>query len=209
MSRCCPKCGELVTNGGMELFSNHIPTGWTTTTPDKICKVDFPYLVHSGNYSVAIKDDATLSQIVTDVVPKCCYEFSLFAKIFDEYYEMTATVTFLTPCGEIVGGTIYVNRISLCNYDFNNFRILTIPAPCCTTAARIDIYAEPYVVTAKNANIAKSKTNQPANIETNAENSKNLLIPPILQFPKYESLQQVNNNYYPALIVDDVSFALQ
>ena len=208
MSRCCPKCGELVTNGGMELFSNQIPTGWITTTPDKIYKMDFLYFVHSGNYSVAIMEDATLSQIVTDVVPKCCYEFSLFAKVFGYPFGMTATVTFLTPCCEIVGGTIHAQSFSIIDYAFSNLRILTIPAPCCTTAARIDIYAEPIVVTAKNANIAKSEINHPTNIE-NEGNSENLLIPPILQFPKYESLQQVNNNYYPALIVDDVSFALQ
>lgn len=185
MSRCCPICGELVTNGGMELFSNHIPTGWTSNTPDEIYKMDLPYFVHSGNYCVGIKDSATLSQIVTDIVPKCCYEFSLFALTIIEPLGMKATVTFITPWGEVVGGTIYVNPYSICNYYYY-YRIFTTPAPCCTTAIRIDISAIPY----------------------EEESSENIPIPRILQFMDAKSLH-ANNSIGQGIIVDDVSLALQ
>ncbi|MDD2628224.1 MAG: collagen-like protein, partial [Clostridia bacterium] len=35
----CVSTGELVTNGTMELFTDDIPNGWITTTPDDISEI--------------------------------------------------------------------------------------------------------------------------------------------------------------------------
>ena len=65
----CISRGELVVNGGMENVIDDKPTGWLFTNPDNITSENSQGRVHSGNWSVNIEDDATLSQVINNIEP--------------------------------------------------------------------------------------------------------------------------------------------
>ena len=60
----CVSRGELVVNGGMEIVIDDKPTGWLFSNPDNITSENSQGRVHSGNWSVNITDDSTLSQVI-------------------------------------------------------------------------------------------------------------------------------------------------
>lgn len=58
----CVSNGELVTNGGMEEIQDDKPTDWIFENEDGITSNDAQGRVHSGNYSINIEDDSSISQ---------------------------------------------------------------------------------------------------------------------------------------------------
>ena len=139
--KCDCKCeskGELLKNGGMELFTGNVPTDWNTTTPGAISHITQQGRVHSGESAVAITDEGNLSQIVP-VNEGCFYELSFFGHGEGALVGVTATVTFITGTGSTVGLTITVRQqdIPNSNRDFGYYRGITIQAPAGTEMAEI------------------------------------------------------------------------
>ncbi len=91
-----------------------------------------------------------MTQTVTPINAGCFYEFSFFARGEGSQVGFTATVNFLTPGGDVLGGTITVRQQDLPN-DVRNFafyQITTTAAPAGVTGARID-----FTVTANGAQL--------------------------------------------------------
>ncbi len=141
----CPSTGELVMNGDMEDFTDDLPDKWTSITPSAISQEDAQGRVHSGDSSVNIKDGGVLTQVITEINPECFYEFSFFARGEGEQVGLTATINFLTPEGDVLGGIITIRQqdIPTDNRNFAYYKIVTAQAPEDATGARID-----FVVTA-------------------------------------------------------------
>jgi len=129
----------MVVNGGMETFTNNVPTGWTTTTPAAVSPVSQQGRVHSGNFAVNLADGANLSQRINGITPGCFYEFSFFARGEGAQVGLVAQVIFETPGGDVVDGTITVRQqdITNDNRDFAFYRLITTAAPPNATSARI------------------------------------------------------------------------
>lgn len=136
----CQSQGELITNGGMEIVSENRPEGWDFTNPDGIASEDSQGRVHSGNWSVNMSDDTALSQIINNIESGCFYELSFFARGEGTQVGLTANVFFITNSGEVLGGTITINRqdITDSNRDFAYYKIITTAAPVGTTAIRVE-----------------------------------------------------------------------
>ncbi|MCL2697365.1 MAG: hypothetical protein FWE74_04715, partial [Oscillospiraceae bacterium] len=134
----CLNTGELIRNGGMELFTGNVPINWTTTSPDAISRQTQQGGVHSGQAAVGISNGGNLSQIVP-VHTGCTYELSFFARGEDALVGITATVTFRTSSGGELGLEIIIRQQDLpnSNRDFGYYRGITIPAPAGTSSAEI------------------------------------------------------------------------
>jgi hypothetical protein len=132
--------GELVVNGIMEDFTDDIPDGWTTTTPDAVTQVTTQGRVHTLDSAVNIEDGGILTQIINDINPGCFYDFSFFARGEGTQVGFTATVNFLTPGGDVLGAEIIVNQFDLPtdNRNFAFYRAYTTMAPLDATGVRID-----------------------------------------------------------------------
>jgi hypothetical protein len=124
----------------MEAFTGNIPTGWTSATPDEISRVTAQGRVHSGTSAVNMEDGGILTQNITGIQPQCYYEFSFFAHAEGARVGLTATVNFLTPGGDVVGGSITVRERDMpnANREFGYYRLYTTAAPADVTGARID-----------------------------------------------------------------------
>ena len=136
----CVSRGELVTNGGMEEVIEDKPTGQLFTNPDDITSENSQGRVRSGNWSVNIGDDSTLSQVIDNIEPGCFYELSFFARGEDAQVSFNANVIFLTNYGDLLGGNIMVRSqdITNSNRDFAYYRLITSQAPAGTTAIKIE-----------------------------------------------------------------------
>lgn len=136
----CVSRGELVTNGGMEEVIDDKPTGWLFTNPDDITSENSQGRVHSGNWSVNIGDDSTLSQVINNIEPGCFYELSFFARGEGAQVSFNANVIFLTNYGDVLGGNIMVRSqdITNSNRDFAYYRLITSQAPAGTIAIKIE-----------------------------------------------------------------------
>lgn len=136
----CVSRGELVTNGGMEEVIEDKPTGQLFTNPDDITSENSQGRVRSGNWSVNIGDDSTLSQVIANIEPGCFYELSFFARGEDAQVSFNANVIFLTNYGDVLGGNIMVRSqdITNSNRDFAYYRLITSQAPAGTTAIKIE-----------------------------------------------------------------------
>lgn len=136
----CVSRGELVTNGGMEEVIEDKPTGQLFTNPDDITSENSQGRVRSGNWSVNIGDDSTLSQVIDNIEPGCFYELSFFARGEDAQVSFNANVIFLTNYGDVLGGNIMVRSqdITNSNRDFAYYRLITSQAPAGTTAIKIE-----------------------------------------------------------------------
>jgi len=134
----CNSTGELIKNGGMELFSGNTPTNWLTTTPDRVFKETDLSRVHSGNSAAALYNGANLSQTVS-ITEGCFYEFSFFGHAEGAQVGVTATVTFMSADNNEVGLEIVVHQTSIPNatraYGF--YRDITMKAPIDAASARI------------------------------------------------------------------------
>lgn len=136
----CISRGELVVNGGMEEVIDNKPTGWLFTNPDNIKSENSQGRVHSGNWSVNIGDNSTLSQVINNIEPGCFYELSFFARGEGAQVSLNANVIFITNSGDILGGNIIVRDqdITNSNRDFAYYRLVTQEAPNGTTGIRIE-----------------------------------------------------------------------
>ena len=136
----CISRGELVVNGGMEEVIDNKPTGWLFTNPDNITSENSQGRVHSGNWSVNIGDNSTLSQVINNIEPGCFYELSFFARGEGAQVSLNANVIFITNSGDILGGNIIVRDqdITNSNRDFAYYRLVTQEAPNGTTGIRIE-----------------------------------------------------------------------
>jgi len=123
----CLPTGELVANGGMEVFTGDVPNGWTTTTPTEVSEQTAGGRVHSGVASVNVSDGGILTQVITIAPAECHYKFSFFANASAAGAGFTATVTFETPGGDVLGGTITARDTDIVNSSnsFAYFRIVT------------------------------------------------------------------------------------
>lgn len=136
----CASTGELIQNGGMESFTDGVPTGWFTTTPNDVSQVTQQGRVHSGNSAVNLADGANLSQIVP-INGGCFYELSFFAHGEGAQVGFTATVNFITPPStETLGLQITVNQQDVPDSDreFEFYRGITTQAPANATLAIIE-----------------------------------------------------------------------
>lgn len=136
----CVSRGELVINGGMENVIDDKPTGWLLTNPDNITSENSQGRVHSGNWSVNIEDDATISQVINNIEPGCFYELSFFTRGEGDQVSLNANVIFITNYGDIIGGNIMIREqdITNSNRDFAYYRLITSQAPAGTTGIRIE-----------------------------------------------------------------------
>jgi hypothetical protein len=126
-------------NGGMEVFSANVPTGWNSTTPAEISQETAQGRVHSGSSAVNIGGDGILTQDIPLISPGCYYEFSFFARGQGAQVGLTAAVTFLTPGGTVPGASIVVRMMDIPtdNREFAYYRVLTDAAPVGVTLARL------------------------------------------------------------------------
>lgn len=143
MGDCTCSCiskGELVVNSGMETVIDEKPTGWLFTNPDNINSENSQGRVHSGNWSVNIGDDSTLSQVINNIEPGCFYELSFFARAEGDQVSLNANVIFITNSGDVLGGNIMVRDQDMTNSnrDFAYYRLITAQAPVGTTGIRIE-----------------------------------------------------------------------
>lgn len=140
----CVSRGELVVNGGMEIVIDDKPTGWLFSNPDNITSENSQGRVHSGNWSVNITDDSTLSQVINNIEPGCFYELSFFARAEGAQVSLNANVIFITNSGDVLGGNIMVRAqdITNSNRDFTYYRLITSEAPVGTTGIRIELIVD-------------------------------------------------------------------
>jgi hypothetical protein len=130
--------GELIVNGGMELFTGNVPKGWATTTPGLTSLESQLGHVHSGESSVALTNGAVLFQTVP-VNGGCYYELSFFAHGAGAQVGFTATVNFSPSSGSGEALVITVRQQDLPNSSriFSYFRGITTLAPPDATLAEI------------------------------------------------------------------------
>ena len=139
--RCsCVSKGELVVNGGMEVVIDDKPTGWIFTNPEDITSENSQGRVHSGNWSVNIGDDSTLSQVINNIEAGCFYELSFFARGEGAQVSLNANVIFLTNYGDVLGGNLMVRAQDMTNSnrDFAYYKLITSQAPVGTTGIKIE-----------------------------------------------------------------------
>ena len=136
----CVSRGELIINGGMEEVIDDKPTGWLFSNPDNITSENSQGRVHSGNWSVNIVDDSTLSQVINNIEPGCFYQLSFFARAEGAQVVLNANVIFITNSGDLLGGNIMVRSQDMTNSnrDFAYYRLITSEAPVGTTGIRIE-----------------------------------------------------------------------
>lgn len=136
----CISRGELVVNGGMEDVTDEKPTGWLFTNPDNITSENSQGRFHSGNWSVNIENDSTISQVINNIEPGCFYKLSFFARGEGDQVSLNANVIFITNSGDVLGGNIMVRAqdITNSNRNFAYYRLITSQAPIGTTGIRIE-----------------------------------------------------------------------
>ena len=136
----CVSRGELVVNGGMEIVIDDKPTGWLFSNPDNITSENSQGRFHSGNWSINITDDSTLSQVINNIEPGCFYELSFFARGEGAQVSLNANVIFITNSGDVIGGNIMVRDQDMTNNnrDFAYYKLITSQAPVGTTGIRIE-----------------------------------------------------------------------
>lgn len=136
----CRSQGEMAVNGGMESFTNGVPTGWTANNKDLVTKEDQQGRVHSGNFSVNLKDGAVLSQEIS-VESGCFHVLSFFAHGEGAQVGFTAKVLYLNAQNQPTQGLlITVRQQDLITSDraFAYYRGITTAAPAGTVKARIE-----------------------------------------------------------------------
>ncbi|MHC1694270.1 MAG: hypothetical protein AB9835_03120 [Eubacteriales bacterium] len=70
---------DIVADGSMESFDGSVPAGWSTETPALVSREDRRGQVHTGRYSVRLRDGAQLS-FTTARISETGYTLSFFAK---------------------------------------------------------------------------------------------------------------------------------
>lgn len=135
----CVSKGEQVVNGGMELFTGTVPTGWIINNAGLSAKDTMQGNVHSGQASVRLKDKAVLRQ-AADITGGCFYELSFFARGNGAKVQLKATVTFTNGQGleeEVLVIFVREQDMPNDNREFAFYRGITTVAPAAATSARI------------------------------------------------------------------------
>jgi hypothetical protein len=139
--------GEMVENGGMELFEGQLPIGWSTDgDPDLIVRVTDGGLVHTGEASVSMKNGANLFQEISPIQEGCFYEFSFFAHAEGSNVGLTANLYFINvdpDIGEVPAGEIFIRQgdIPTASRVFSYYRVVTSQAPLGTESVLITFEA--------------------------------------------------------------------
>lgn len=136
----CRSRGELAVNGGMELFTGSVPTGWTANNSNLVSKVDLQGRVHSGDAAVNLEDGAVLRQEIA-VEAGCFHQLSFFARGEGSQVGFTAKVIYLNAQNQPTQALlIQVRQQDLVNSNrsFAYFRGITTAAPADTVKARIE-----------------------------------------------------------------------
>lgn len=148
--RGCPGCpgppspctfgGELIQNGGMELFTGTIPTSWIANNSTLVSQITTLGTVHSGSSAVNLSDGAVLTQTVAPITKGCFYELSFFAQGNGDLVGLTATLTFITTGTDVAGGLVTIRQGDLINTlrGFSYFKIFSTAAPTNVIGARVD-----------------------------------------------------------------------
>lgn len=123
----------------MENRTNNKPSNWIFTNPDSISSVTSQGRVHSGSWSVNIKDESDISQTVSVNNGGCFYQLSFFARGEGSQVGLTATIVFETPTGPVNGGTISIRQQDIinANREFAFYQLVTSKSPDNTTGITV------------------------------------------------------------------------
>lgn len=127
--------GELLRNGGMEVFSGNVPQGWESAVPDTVRQQTAGGSVHSGNSAASLLNGAILGQTIRRLVPLRYYMLSFFAQGNTAF---TASVLFTnSSLGEHTAASVSVRQTDVPSSGFGFYRVVTVLAPANTVAAQI------------------------------------------------------------------------
>lgn len=135
----CKFSGELIINGGMEDVDDKKPTGWVFVNPDGISSNNSQGRVHSGNYSVNVEDESSISQTIPVTEGGCYYRLSFFARGEGSRTGLNVNVIFNTTTGPVNGGSIAIRQqdITNSNRDFAFYQLITSMAPANTASITV------------------------------------------------------------------------
>jgi hypothetical protein len=131
--------GELIVNGTMETFTENMPDGWQSTTPELVSQTTQRSQVHTGDYAVSLFDMAQLYQVVP-ASEGCYYELSFFARGTGDNVVLDVEVNFIDQSGDQHNGLLIPIRMHDIPYEeseFAYYRKMTVKAPSGTTSAQI------------------------------------------------------------------------
>lgn len=136
----CRSKGEMAVNGGMEAFTDGIPTGWRANDRRLVSKVGQQGRVHSGDWAVHLADGAVLCQdIATEA--GCFHQLSFFARGEGSQVGVMARVFYLDAQDQPTQGLLIQVRqqdMTNSNREFAYYRGITSAAPAGTVKARIE-----------------------------------------------------------------------
>lgn len=123
----------------MESITNNKPNNWTFTNPNGVTSVDIQGRVHSGNWSVNLKDASAIQQTNLITGSGCFYRLSFFARGEGSQVGLTASVVFETTTGPVDGGTITVRQQDVVNSnrEFAFYQLVTSASPANVTGITI------------------------------------------------------------------------
>lgn len=123
----------------METRTNNKPSNWTFTNSNGITSINSQGRVHSGSWSVNIKDKSAIEQTIPVTEGGCFYHLSFFVRGEGSQVGLTATVVFETTTGPVTGGTITVRQqdITSSNRDFAFYQLITSASPQNTTGITV------------------------------------------------------------------------
>lgn len=135
----CQSNGELTLNGGMENITNNKPANWIFTNSDGVTSTTSQGRVHSGSWSVNIKDNSAIQQTIPVNNGECFYQLSFFARGEGSQVGLTATIIFETTTGPVNGGTISIRQQDIinANREFAFYQLKTLKSPSNTTGITI------------------------------------------------------------------------
>lgn len=127
-------------NGGMEAFTDAVPTSWTANNKNLVSQVGQQGRVHSGNLAANLVNGAVLYQDIA-VDAGCYHRFSFFARGEGSKVSVTAKVIYLNAQDQPTQGLLIQVRqqdMTNSNRDFAYYQGITIAAPAGTVKARIE-----------------------------------------------------------------------
>lgn len=130
----------MAVNGGMEAFTDDVPTGWTANHANLVSKIGQQGRVHSGNWAVNLEDGAVLYQEIA-VEAGCFHQLSFFARGEGSQVGVTARVIYLNAQNQPTQGLlIQVRQQDMVNSNrvFAHYQGITSAAPAGTVRARIE-----------------------------------------------------------------------
>ena len=123
----------------MESRTNNKPNNWTFTNPNGVTSVDIQWRVHSGNWSVNLKNASAIQQTNLITGSGCFYRLSFFARGEGSQVGLTTSVVFETTTGPVDGGTITVRQqdVANSNREFAFYQLVTSASPANVTGITI------------------------------------------------------------------------